>query len=127
MKILRGFGCERIGFADDFEKGEVALAFEHHGRAVQLRANAKGWAQLYLKRNPHLNAERALRQGHVAVNSALRDWVKGQVTMIECGILSFEAVFMPYMLTSDGRTVVERLSETKLLPEPASPKVVSLK
>jgi hypothetical protein len=28
----------------------------------------------------------------------LRDWIKGQVTAIECGILKFEAVFMPYML-----------------------------
>jgi hypothetical protein len=33
-----------------------------------------------------------LRQGHVAVNSILRDWVKGQMTAVECGILSFEAV-----------------------------------
>ena len=51
----------------------------------------------------------ALRQGHVAVNSILRDWIKGQMTAIECGILSFEAVFMPYMLTGDGRPLIERL------------------
>ena len=43
-----------------------------------------------------------------AVNSILRDWIKRQVTAIECGILSFEAVFMPYMLTSDGRPLLER-------------------
>jgi hypothetical protein len=49
----------------------------------------------------------------------LRDWIKGQVTAIECGILSFEAVFMPYMLTSDGRPLHERLAETDLLPKPA--------
>jgi hypothetical protein len=33
-----------------------------------------------------------LRQGQVAVNSILRDWIKGQVTAVECGILSFEAM-----------------------------------
>ena len=44
-----------------------------------------------------LRAEGAA-QGHIAVNSILRDWIKGQVTAIECGILSFEAVFMPFML-----------------------------
>jgi len=64
----------------------------------------------------------------VAVNSVLRDWMKGQVTAIECGILSFEAVFLPHMLTHDGRTVIERLGETDLLPpQPTEqPKVVSL-
>jgi hypothetical protein len=41
--------------------------------------------------------------------------------------LSFEAVFMPYMLTADGRTVIERIAETSLLPPPETPKIVSLK
>jgi hypothetical protein len=68
----------------------------------------------------------ALRQGQVAVNSILRDWIKGQVTAVECGILSFEAVFLPYMLTADGRPLVERISETELLPKPSGPKVVKL-
>ena len=68
----------------------------------------------------------ALRQGHVAVNSVLRDWIKGQVTAIETGVLSFEAVFMPYMLTADGRPLIERLAETNLLPAPDEPKVVQL-
>ena len=58
----------------------------------------------------------ALKQGHVAVNSVLRDWIKGQITAIETGIMSFEAVFMPFMLTNDGRTVLERIQETKMLP-----------
>lgn len=69
----------------------------------------------------------ALKQGYVAVNSFLRDWIKGQITAIETGILSFEAVFMPYMLTADGRPVIERLTEMNLLPSPESAKVVQLK
>jgi hypothetical protein len=60
----------------------------------------------------------------VAVNSILRDWIKGQITAVECGILSFESVFMPYMLTSDGRPVIERVQE--LLPRPRSETVVAL-
>ena len=53
----------------------------------------------------------------------LRDWIKGSVTAIEAGILSFEAVFMPFMLTSDGRPLLERAVE--LLPRPEE-KVVML-
>jgi hypothetical protein len=134
-KILRGFGCEAIGFMDDEVKHEVLLAFTHRGRQVQLRASAKGWAQMYLRENPYHYRRRttkqdwehaALRQGHVAVNSVLRDWIKGQVTAIETGVLSFEAVFMPFMLTADGRPLIERLAETNLLPAPEEPKVVQL-
>lgn len=134
-KILRRFGCESVGFMDDFDNHEVLLAFKHHGRAIQLRASAKGWAQMFITASPW-NYQRksskteweqaALRQGHVAVNSILRDWIKGQVTAVECGILSFEAVFMPHMLTNDGRPLIERIRETDLLPKLQDEKVVAL-
>ena len=87
-KILRRLGCESIGFMDDFQKHEVLLAFKHRGQSVQLLASAKGWAQAWLKENPWNYSRRstrqdyeqqALKQGHVAVNSVLRDWMKGQV------------------------------------------------
>jgi hypothetical protein len=101
---------------------------------VQLKVSAKGWAQLHLKEQPWNYSRRgtrqeyeeaALKQGYISVNSILRDWMKGQVTAIECGILSFEAVFMPFMLTSDGRPLHERASELPL-PQPEQPKVITL-
>jgi hypothetical protein len=128
VSLLQRFGCSSVGFMDDFENHSVLLAFEHRGRQVQLRASAKGWAQMYLRENPwnaiaaagpkQEHEQAALRQGQRAVNSILRDWIKGQVTAIECGILSFEAVFMPHMLTSDGRPLIERVKEQKLIPPP---------
>jgi hypothetical protein len=133
-KVLRRFGCESVGFMDDFEKHEVLLAFTHRGRPIQLRASAKGWAQMFLKENPFTfrrqgtrqdYEQRALRQGLVAVNSILRDWIKGQVTAVECGILSFESVFLPYMLTADGRPLVDRISEAGLLPAPKEQEAIS--
>jgi hypothetical protein len=126
-KILRHFGCESVGFMDDFEKHEVVLAFTHRGRPVQLRASAKGWAQMYLKENPWSDQRRsektdyelaALRQGQIAVNSILRDWIKGLVTAVECGILSFEAVFLPHMLTADGQPLLDKIRSANLLPAP---------
>lgn len=126
-KILRRFGCENVGFMDDFEKHEVLLAFKHRGRAVQLIASAKGWAAIYLKQHPwntrrrqtkHDYEQMALQQGHRAVNSILRDWIKGQITAIECGILQFDAVFMPYMLTHSGQTVLDHLRASNVLPSP---------
>ena len=128
-KILRRFGCESVGFMDDFEKHEVLLAFKHRGRPIQLAASAKGWAAMYLRAHPYSyrsrgtkndHEQKALKQGLIAVNSILRDWVKGQVTAVECGVLSFEAVFMPYMLTNDGRPLIERVQEAKMLPAPTA-------
>ena len=73
---------------DDFEAHEIILAFTHRGRPIQLRASAKGWAAMYLKENPYNSRRRqsqrdyeaeVLRQGQIATNSILRDWIKGQV------------------------------------------------
>jgi hypothetical protein len=135
IKILRRFGCEKLGFMDDDANHEVVLYFEHRGRPVQLRASAKGWAQMWIKKNPHSYRSRksrqeheqdALRQGQIAVSSILRDWIKGQVTAVESEVLSFEAVFMPFMLTSDGRPLVEALRGADLLPGPKGADVVTL-
>jgi hypothetical protein len=129
-KTLQRFGCESVGFMDDFAEGSVLLAFKHRGRQVQLRASARGWAGMYLKENPWNGYRKsnkqqwenaALAQGLIAVNSILRDWVKGQVTAVETGILSFETVFMPHMLTDNGQTIIERIGSMNLLPPPAPP------
>ena len=123
-KILRRFGCESVGFMDDYEKQSVLLAFQYRGQQMRLEASAKGWATMYLKEEPwtsrrHLSRkdyeEKAYNQGLIAVNSVLRDWIKGQITAIECGILSFEAVFMPYLLTENGVPLIEVVKSRNLL------------
>jgi hypothetical protein len=126
-KILRGFGCSSIGFMDQFDRHTVLLQFEHRGRSVRLEASAQGWANMYLKVNPW-NSKRysdeptwnakALKQGMVAVNSVLRDWVKGQITAVETGVLSFEGVFLPYMVTDNGQRLIDRINAQGLLPAP---------
>lgn len=125
QKILQRFGAASVGFMDEFETKTVILAFTLRGQAVQLRASAQGWANAYLKENPWTSKRRstrhdyegeALEQGMIAVNSILRDWVKGQITAIETGVLTFEGVFMPYMLAADGRPLLEHAQA--LLPAP---------
>jgi hypothetical protein len=59
-KLLSRFGCSSVGFMDDFAEHSVLLAFSHRGRAVQLRASAKGWAQMFLKENPLLIPPKAV-------------------------------------------------------------------
>lgn len=127
IKILQRFGCSSVGFMDEFETNSVLLAFTWRDRPVQMKASAKGWAAAYLRENPWTNRRRssradyeadALRQGMIAINSILRDWVKGQVTAIETGILTFDHVFVPHMLTQDGTPAIEIMRGRLGLPAP---------
>jgi len=127
QKMLRGFGCTKFATGEDFDTGELFIQFEHRGRMVNLRANAKGYAAAWLRAHPYgprvrrTKAEheaRALQIGGIAVYSILRDWVKGQVTAIEIGMLTFEAAFLSHILLPSGITVIEHVEQQKLLAAP---------
>ena len=116
--ILQRFGAESVGFMDEFSTKTVILQFKWRNRNVQMRASAKGWASMYVKAHPNSDREKATKQGMIAVNCILRDWIKGQMTAIESGLLSFEEVFLPHMLTASGETVAQAVtSHGLLLPE----------
>lgn len=127
QKMLKGFGCNKFATGEDFDTGELFIQFEHRGRMVNLKANSKGYAAAWLKQNPWNSRRKgnrasheakALKIGSVAVYSILRDWVKGQVTAIEIGMLSFEAAFLSHIILPSGVSVIEHIEEQKLLPSP---------
>lgn len=126
QKMLRAFGCQRFATGEDYESGELFIQFEHRGRQVQLKASARGYAAAWLKAHPYgprvratlsEHNEKALRIGGVAVYSILRDWVKGQVTAIEIGMLTFEAAFLSHILLPNGQTIIEHVQQQKLIPQ----------
>lgn len=128
QKMLRAFGCAKFATGEDYDTSELFITFEHRGRVVNLRASAKGYAAAWLKEHPFgprtrgTRAEheaKALRIGGIAVYSILRDWVKGQVTAVEIGMMSFEAAFLSHILLPSGQTVIEHIQKnTPLLAPP---------
>lgn len=125
QKTLRAFGCTKFGTGEDFDAGEIYIQFEHHGRQVMLRASARGYAAAWLRTHPYgprikatkrEHEMRALSIGSVAVYSILRDWVKGQVTAVEIGMLSFEAAFLAHIVLPSGHSVIEAIEQQKMLP-----------
>ena len=127
QKILRGFGCSRFGSMVDDGAQEIMVQFEFRGQPVSVRASIRGYATAWLKEHPYTNRTRATRLEHerkameiasTAVYSILRDWIKGQVTAIETGILTFEGAFLGQLLLGNGRTVLEVVHEAKMLPAP---------
>lgn len=125
QKTLAAFGCQSFGMMTDLERGCMIVAFRWRDRQVHLEANWKGYAVAWLKAHPYNyrskgyladHEAKAIAQAKVSICSMLRDWVKGQTTAIECGVLSFEAAFMPHMLLDDGRRVIDAARAARLLP-----------
>ncbi len=109
-KILAKFGCQSFGHMIDAERGVTIVQFKFRGQNVSLEASWKGYAAAYKKAHPREKDSRALELGKRAVCSCLRDWIKGQVTAVECGVMSFGAVFMPHMLLPTGERVIDRVT-----------------
>ena len=129
QKTLEAIGASAFGYMEDFDKAEVIVQFKWRDLPVTIRASAKGYAAIWLRRHPYSDRtmritrtdyeRRALEKGKIAVYSMLRDWIKGQVTAIETGMLSFEAAFLGQIMLPSGETVLERIERDNVLSLPA--------
>ncbi len=129
-RILTKFGCNTFGTMNDGDRGMTIVQFKWKDRQISVEASWKGYAAAWLKAHPYTHRmritrqeheSRALNQARISVCSVLRDWIKGQVTAVECGLISFEGVFLSHMLLPDGRRVIDRVqSEILALPAPQS-------
>lgn len=128
-KVLTAFGCDKFGTMTDNASSEVMVQFEHRGRQVSVKASWKGYAAAWLNEHPYnpsrhrksrIEYERqAMDKGQIAIYSILRDWIKGQITAIECGVMSFDGAFLGQILIPNtGRTILETVQAQNLLPAP---------
>jgi hypothetical protein len=124
QKLLRGFGCSKFGSMSDDVAQEILVQFEYRGRPVSVKASIRGYAAAWLKQHPHSYRAKCSKTDHerkamniasVAVYSILRDWIKGQITAIETGVLTFEGAFLGALLLPSGRTVMQELDERGIL------------
>ncbi len=128
QKLLRGLGAASFGVMEDFAAGVVTVQFVWRERRVTIEASAKGYAAAWLRAHPYgprtrcssvEHEQKALAQANVSVYSILRDWIKGQVTAVEVGMLSFEGAFLGQIMLPTGETVLERIEASELLALPA--------
>lgn len=117
----------------DNELGELLVQFTYRQRDVTVKASYRGYAAAWLREHPynpsrHHRTEkqheaRALDQAQISVCSVLRDWIKGQITAVEVGILTFEGAFLgQIMLPGTGQTVLEAVQASNMLPALEGPK-----
>lgn len=122
QKILTKFGCQRFGTMTDNAAGELIVQFNYRGREVIVKANFRGYAKAWLDEHPYnvsrmrctreQHERKAMEQAQISVCSIVRDWVKGQITAIEVGMLTFEGAFLGQLLLQNGKTVLEHIDGT---------------
>lgn len=124
QKILRAFGASSFGVMEDFSAGVVTVQFVWRDRRITIAASAKGYAAAWLRQHPWTarmqrssveHERKALAQANVSVYSILRDWIKGQVTAVEVGMLSFEGAFLGQIMLPTGETVLDRVTASNML------------
>lgn len=68
-------------------------------------------------------SRRNIDQGRRIAWRILKDWVEAQLAMIQCGQVDMEQVFLPYAQSPDGKTLYEKLKDSRFndlaLPEHA--------
>lgn len=123
-KVLKRFGCIRFGTMTDSAAGELIVQFTARGRDVTVKASVRGYATAWLKEHPHTartrvtkaqHEKRAIDQAEISACSILRDWIKGQVTAVEVGLVSLEGAFLGQILLANGKTVAEHTEAAGLL------------
>lgn len=123
-KVLKRFGCTRFGTMTDSAAGELIVQFTARGRDVTVKASVRGYAAAWLKEHPYSSRTRAtekqhqaraLEQAEISACSILRDWIKGQITAVEVGLVSFEGAFLGQLLLPSGKTVHEHTEAAGLL------------
>lgn len=130
QKLLKGFGASSFGVMEDFAAGVVTVQFVWRGQPVTIQASAKGYAAAWLREHPWSSRrsatlaqhqQKALQQANVSVYSILRDWIKGQVTAVEIGMLSFHGAFLGQIMLPSGDTVLQRVEASGFLPKLPAP------
>lgn len=123
-KTLEVMNCSSFGHMTNKDTHEVLIQFSHCGREYQFCINWDGYAEAWLRAHPYgprqrcsldEYREKAQRQAQIAVYSILRDLIKAQVTMAQCGLLSMEKAFIGHLRLPGGMTLVE-MPDGKLQP-----------
>jgi hypothetical protein len=119
-RLLATWRCEEIGWMDRFNANQVVLQFVIpkivKGKPVayrvqftisveseeSIRKRCTGSRGLAEQRYQHEMADRGRREHRV-----LHLWLKAALEAVEEKIVSFEAVFLPFFVGTDGQTVAD--------------------
>ncbi len=71
------------------------------------------------KKNPKKQIKATRDQAERVAWRILKDWLEAQMALLDIEMVRFEEIFLPYIETSDGQTVFEKIKEKQFLLEVA--------
>lgn len=69
------------------------------------------------KENPSKKIKDTKDQAERVAWRILKDWVEAQMALLDIEMVQFEEIFLPYIETTNGQTIYERLEERQFLLE----------
>lgn len=67
--------------------------------------------------NPRKQIKDTREQAERVAWRILKDWVEAQMALLDIEMVRFEEIFLPYIETTNGQTIYERLEEKQFLLE----------
>ena len=115
QEVLRKHGASAVLI--EYDNGEIAaLSFNaatpHGDVGFRLPVNAAATLRVLEKSNapPRLTTkEHAVRVSW----RIIKDWVEAQMAILETQMVTLDQIFLPYMVDPEGRTLYERLLDTR--------------
>lgn len=112
--LLRRWKCDVISWSDDFSGGEVRLTFvwsrDELKYAARFTLKMPTCASL-TKEMRGLPTDRSIQNAREkkwrSLHRVLLLWLKGCFNAVDAGLVSAEAIFLPFLLGKDGRTVAD--------------------
>lgn len=105
------------GFLSGWQGNQAMIAFEAKGRRVKFLLPLPDRADRAFQFTPHRHVRRSQSEALKAWEQATRQkWralalaVKAKLEAVASGITTFEAEFLPYLVTADGMTMMEKLA-----------------
>lgn len=69
------------------------------------------------RENPRKQIKDTREQAERVAWRILKDWVEAQMALLDIEMVRFEEIFLPYIETSGGQTIYERLKEKQFMIE----------
>lgn len=69
------------------------------------------------KKNPKKQIKATFDQAERVAWRILKDWLEAQMALLDIEMVRFEEIFLPYIETSNGRTVFETIKEKQFILE----------
>lgn len=69
------------------------------------------------KEHPKMQIKATKEQASKVAWRIMKDWIEVQMALLEINMVRFEEIFLPYIETTGGKTIYEKLEERKFLLE----------